>query len=136
MQYDLDGEYEDMEFSRTDTGVDDGKTIWGPKFHWGKTRAEVIEEIKVGALAKQKKEVVHYAMTERTDEAYERWYGMEKAYRAEEQVVGDGTIEVPVPAMSLLKSEVVYDDEPKNPKELDRHPDKQAIMSSAQKEVQ
>ncbi len=37
--------------------------------------------------------------------------------------------------MSILKSEVVYDDEPKNPKELDRHPDKQVIMSSAQKEV-
>jgi len=95
----------------------------------------VIEEIKIEALAKQKKEVVHYAMTERIDKAYERWYGREKAYRAEEQVVGDGTMEVPVPAMSLLKSEVVYDDEPKNPKELDRHPDKQAIMSSAQKEV-
>ena len=45
-------------------------------------------------------------------------------------------MEVPVPAMSISKSEVVYDDEPKNPKELDRHPDKQAIMSSAQKEVQ
>jgi hypothetical protein len=45
-------------------------------------------------------------------------------------------MEVPVPAMSILKSEVVYDDEPKNPKELARHPDKQAIMSSAQKEVQ
>jgi hypothetical protein len=44
-------------------------------------------------------------------------------------------MEVPAPAMSLLKSEVVYDDEPKNPKELERHPDKPAIISSAQKEV-
>jgi len=113
-----------------------GKQFEDPKFHWGKTRAEVIEEIKVEALAKQKKEVVHYAMAERIDEAYERWYGREKVYRAEEQIVGDGTMEVPVPAMSILKSEVVYDDEPKNPKELDRHPDKPAIMSSAQKEVQ
>ena len=75
-------------------------------------------------------------MTERIDEAYERWYRREKVYRAEDQVVGDGTIEVPVPAMSLLKSEVVYDDEPKNQKELERHPEKPAIISSAQKEVQ
>ncbi len=75
-------------------------------------------------------------MTERIDEAYERWYGREKVYRTEEQIVGDGTMEVPVPAMSILKSEVVYDDEPKNPKQLDRHPDKQTIMSSTQKEVQ
>ena len=96
----------------------------------------MIEEVKVEALAKQKKEVVHYAMTERIDEAYDHWYDRGKAYRAEEQVVGDGTMEVPVPAMSLLKSEEVYDDEPTNTKELDRHPDKQAIMSSAQKEVQ
>ncbi len=42
----------------------------------------MIEEVKVEALAKQKKEVVLYAMTERIDEAYERWYGMEKVYRA------------------------------------------------------
>ncbi len=47
----------------------------------------MIEEIKVGALKKQKKEVVHYAMAERIDKAYERWYGRGKAYRAEEQVV-------------------------------------------------
>ena len=127
VQYDLDGEYEEMDFHELMQVLLMGKQFGDPKFHWGKTRAEVIEEIKVGALAKQKKEVVHYAMTERTDEAYERWYGREKAYRAEEQVVGDGTMEVPVPAMSLLKSEVVYDDEPKNPKELDWHPVKQAI---------
>jgi hypothetical protein len=74
-------------------------------------------------------------MTERIDEEYEHWYGREEAYRTEDQVVGDGTMEVPAPAMSLLKSEVVYDDEPKNPKELERHPDKPAIISSAQKEV-
>ena len=34
-----------------------------------------------------------------------------------------------------LLSEVVYDDEPNNQKELERHPDKSAIISSAQKEV-
>ncbi len=64
-----------------------GKQFGDPKFHWGKTRAEVIEEIKVEALAKQKEEVVHYAMAERIDEAYERWYGREKVYRAEEQII-------------------------------------------------
>ena len=37
--------------------------------------------------------------------------------------------------MSFLKSEVVYDDEPKNQKELERHPDKPVIIASAQKEV-
>ena len=52
-----------------------------------------------------------------------------KVYRTEDQVVGNGTMEEPVPVMSLLKFEVVYDDESKNPKELDRHPDKQVIMS-------
>jgi hypothetical protein len=45
-------------------------------------------------------------------------------------------MEVPVPAMLLLKSEVVHDDEPKNQKELERHPDKPAMIASAQKEVQ
>jgi hypothetical protein len=49
----------------------------------------VIEEIKVETFTKQKKEVVHYEMTERIDETYEHWYGREKVYRAEEQVVGD-----------------------------------------------
>jgi hypothetical protein len=44
-------------------------------------------------------------------------------------------MEVPVPVMSLLKSEVVYDDEPKNQKELERHPEKSVIISSSQKEV-
>jgi hypothetical protein len=58
------------------------------------------------------------------NETYERWYGREKVYRTEDQVVGNGTIEEPVPVMSLLKFEVVYDDEPKNPKELDRDPGK------------
>ncbi len=96
-----------------------GRQFGDPKVHWRNTRAEVIEEIKVEALAKQKKEVVHYATTERIDEAYERWYGSEKVYRAQDLAVGDGTMEVPVPDMSILKSEVVYDDEPKNPEELD-----------------
>jgi hypothetical protein len=40
-------------------------------------------------------------MTERIDEAYERWYGREKVYRAEEQVVGDGT-------MKKLEDQEVY----------------------------
>ncbi len=44
-------------------------------------------------------------------------------------------MEVSVPPMSLLKSEVVYDDDPKNPKELERYTDKSAIISSAQMEV-
>jgi hypothetical protein len=47
-----------------------------PKVQWGKTRAEVIEEIKIEALTKQREEVVHYTMTE----AYERWYVREKVY--------------------------------------------------------
>ena len=57
------------------------KQFGDPKVHWGKTRAEVIHEIKVGALSKEKKEVVHYVMTERIDEVYERWYVREKVYR-------------------------------------------------------
>ena len=44
-------------------------------------------------------------------------------------------MEVPVPDMSILKADVVYDDEPKNLKELERHPEK-AIISSSEKEVQ
>jgi hypothetical protein len=57
------------------------KQFGDPKVHLGKTRAEVIEEIKVGALSKEKKEVVHYVMTERIDEVYERWYVRGKVYR-------------------------------------------------------
>ena len=53
-----------------------GKQFGNPKFHWGKTQVEVIEEIKVGAVAKQKKEVVHNTMTERIDEVYEHWYDL------------------------------------------------------------
>ncbi len=67
----------------------------------------MIEEIKIEALVKQKKEVVHYAMTERIDEAYERWYDQEKVYRTEDQVVGDGTMEVSVSGMSLLKPAII-----------------------------
>jgi hypothetical protein len=87
VQYDLDGEYEEMDFHELMQVLLMGKQFGDPKFHWGKTRAEVIEEIKVEALAKQKKEVVHYAMAERIDEAYERWYGREKVYRVEEQII-------------------------------------------------
>ena len=50
----------------------------------GKSRSEVIDEIKREALEKQKKEVVHHATVEWKDEAYERWYGREKVYRAED----------------------------------------------------
>jgi cyclophilin family peptidyl-prolyl cis-trans isomerase len=133
VQYELDGEYEEMDFHELMQVLVMGKQFGDPKVQWGKTQAEVIEEIKVEALAKQKKEVVHYAMTERIDEVYERWYDGEKVYRTENQVVGDGTMEVPVPVMSVLKSEVVYDDEPKNQMELERHPEKPMIISSTQK---
>ncbi len=95
----------------------------------------MIEEIKIETLAKQKKEVVHYVMTERIDEVYEHWYGQEKVYRTEDQVVGDGTKEVSVPSMSLLKSEVVFHDDPENQKDLERYPEKPPIISSTQKEV-
>ena len=43
---------------------------------------------------------------------------------------------IPVPDMSILKEDVVYHDEPKNLKELERHPEKKAIISSSEKEVQ
>jgi hypothetical protein len=89
VQYDLDGEYEEMDSHELMQVLIMGKQFGDLKFHWGKTRAEVIEEIKVETFTKQKKEVVHYDMTERIDEAYEHWYGREKVYRAEEQVVGD-----------------------------------------------
>ena len=50
-------------------------------------------------------------------------------------MTGDGTTEVPVPDTSVLKSDV-YDDEPKNLKEIEKHRDKEAIKSSAEKVVQ
>ena len=78
MQYEADGEYEEMDFHKLMQVLIMGKPFGDPKVHWGKTRAEVIEEIKVEALANQKKEVVHYAMTERVDETYERWYDREQ----------------------------------------------------------
>jgi hypothetical protein len=48
----------------------------------------VIEDIKVETLTKQKKEVVHYVITERKDEEYERWYDREKVYRTKDRSRG------------------------------------------------
>ena len=60
----------------------------------------------------------------------QKWF--KRSLRFEDQVIGDGTMEVSVSDRSVLKSDVYYD-EPKNLKEIDKHPDKEAIKSSTEK---
>jgi hypothetical protein len=53
VQYDLDVEYEEMDFYELMQVLMMGKQFEEPKFRWGKTRAEVIEEIKEWSKSKR-----------------------------------------------------------------------------------
>jgi hypothetical protein len=54
-------------------------------------------------------------------------------FRAVDEVVGDGMLEVPVPDMSR---ETIYDDEPKTEKEVEAHKECAEIRKAAWKEIQ
>ena len=57
----------------------------------------------------------------------------ERIFRAVDEVIGDGMLEVPVPDMSW---ETIYDDEPKTEKEVEAHRECGEIRKTAWKEIQ
>ena len=81
------------------------------------------------------KEEINCVLESRIDRAYEAWYASEKEqmFRAVDDVIGDGTLEVPVPDMSR---ETIYDDEPKTEKEVEAHKECAEIRKAAWKEIQ
>jgi hypothetical protein len=81
------------------------------------------------------KEEINCVLESRIDRSYEAWHASEKEqmFRAVDDVIGDGTLEVPVPDMSR---ETIYDDEPKTEKEVEAHKECAEIRKAAWKEIQ
>ena len=81
------------------------------------------------------REEVNCVLESRIDKAYESWYESEKEkmFRAVDQVLGNGELEVPVPNMD---QEPIYDDEPKTEREVESHKECAEIRKAAWKEIQ
>jgi hypothetical protein len=101
----------------------------------GYTRAERTQKLKQQVLMREVREEINCMLESRIDKAYEAWYANEKEtmFRAVDEVVGDGMLEVPVPDMSR---ETIYDDEPETEKEVEAHKECAEIRKSAWKEIQ
>jgi type 1 glutamine amidotransferase len=80
-------------------------------------------------------EEINFMLESRIDKAYEAWYARKKEtmFRAVDEVVGDGMLEVQVPDMSR---ETINDDEPKTENEVEAHKECAEIRKAAWKEIQ
>lgn len=133
--YTDDGAKEDLDFYEMTQVLIMGKK-WGDPAAWeGKTRAEQTLALKQDALMREVREQVNSALERKIDGAYEAWFTREKErmFRAVDEVVGQGELEVPVPDIS---QETLYDDEPKTEKEVAAHKEADKIREAAWKEIQ
>ena len=130
-----DGAKEDLDFYEMTQVLIMGKK-WGDAVAWeGKTRAEQTLALKQDALMRAVREEVNSALDSKIDGAYDAWFSREKEsmFRAVDEVIGQGELEVPVPDMS---QETLYDDEPKTEKEAREHKEADKIREAAWKEIQ
>ena len=135
VRYDPDDDKEDLDFYELTQVLVMGKK-WGDPPEWeGYTRAEQLQLLKQNALMREVREEVNCVLESRIDKAYESWYESEKEkmFRAVDQVLGDGELEVPVPNMDRKP---IYDDEPKTEREVETHKECAEIRKAAWKEIQ
>ena len=128
-----DNDKEDLDFHELTQVLVMGKSYGDPENDWGKTRAERDVQLRSAALLKEVQAEVTLFLTDKIDRSYERWYEQETAFRAVDETVGDGTMDVPVPSMLI---EPIYDDEPKTDRVVEKHPEKEDIRAAAWKEIQ
>ena len=135
VMYDDDNDKEDLDFYELTQVLVMGKKWGDPPECEGYTRAERMQILKQQVLMREVKEEINCVLESRIDRAYEAWYASEKEqmFRAVDDVIGDGTLEVPVPDMSR---ETIYDDEPKTEKEVEAHKECAEIRKAAWKEIQ
>ena len=96
--------------------------IMGPKYgdqraEWGKTRDECRRAAVYAAIAHESWEEIVHNNVPLDGEAEESGLGGAECYAAAED------------------QSVIFDDEPRTPSELTRHPEKEAILVSAGKEI-
>ena len=99
------------------------------------TRAEKLEKMRAAALQAEVEAQLSTRYAEKVHTANDNWRPDkdEISLQAEDDVNGAGSFEVPVPQED---EEPIYDDEPNNMTELARHPERVAILRSAQLEMQ
>ena len=99
------------------------------------TRAEKLEKMRAAALQAEVEAQLSTRYAEKVHAANDNWRPDkdEISLKAEDDVNGPGSFEVPIPQED---EEPIYDDEPNNMAELARHPERVAILRSAQLEMQ
>ena len=153
-----DGDREECDFQQLMDIVVMGEKYGDDKNDAGKTRVEVLERMKGAVLAHATREEMWATIEERAySDSVEAWYEAleaewvlvtgEHSYgcageglaAADGKATSDsrntstlGTLEVPV---ADLKTPVVYDDEPNTQRELEAHPEREAILTSGRAEM-
>ena len=97
----------------------------------GKTRAEKTDQLKKNAICNEVSEHLWNIVLEKAHEAYEK-FESRVGKPGDDETSEHGTLSVPVPD----DKPVIYDDEPRNSAEVLKHPEKEAILESARKEMQ
>ena len=139
-----DGDKEEYDFSQLMEILVMAEEYGDSKAEAGKTRGEVLARLKAAALLKTVREELWVVTQERAYGCHvDEWYG-EIPELVNSVVAGPpqvspgiatstlGTLEVPV---ADPRAKVLYDDEPKNQRELDAHPEKKAILESGRAEM-
>ena len=153
-----DGDREECDFQQLMDIIVMGEEFGDDKKDAGKTRIEVLERMKGSVLAHATREEMWAVTVDRAySDSVESWYEefetehvlatgehegepgrVKKAGAGGETTSADlqtstlGTLEVPV---ADPKAPVIYDDEPNNQRELEAHPEKEAILKSGRAEM-
>ena len=126
-----DNDWEELDFQELQQVIVMGKAYGDKEREEGKTRDEILSHLKGIALANVAEKEIWARKTEQCHAAYERCEIFKDDDRIND-VEGRGDLEVPIGQ----DGPTIYNDEPNNAAEVEKHPERDAIKAAAGKELQ